>query len=239
VKATFKPLSLFCCIVFFVTIKTIAQVKVSGTVDDSTGIHPLEAVSVLSVFGKGTVTDANGHFEISVIEKDSIWFSYLNKPTIKFPVIEIMNYPQFDISLKVSVPVLKEVKIWAWDYRLDSIQNRIDYAKVFKYKKPTFKSIVTSIGLGFTIDVDELIRTFEYKKIQNTLNFKNRLLQQEKDKFIDHRFNKLVVRRLTRLEGNELDSFMLIYRPQYEFVLYASDYDFQEYIMEAYKKYSG
>ena len=68
------------------------------------------------------------------------------------------------------------------------------------------------------------------------MSFKQRLLQEEKDKFIDRRFNKLVVRRLTSLEGNKLDSFMLICRPQYEFALYASDYDFQEYIMQAYGK---
>ena len=64
--------------------------------------------------------------------------------------------------------------------------------------------------------------------------FQDRLLQQEKDKFIDHRFNKGLVRRLTNLADEELDRFMTIYRPDYEFTLYSSDYDFQLYIKEAY-----
>ena len=65
------------------------------------------------------------------------------------------------------------------------------------------------------------------------VRFQERLLQQEKDKFIDHRFNKALVRRLTNLEGDELNRFMVLYRPDYEFTLYSNDYDFQLYIKEA------
>ena len=65
------------------------------------------------------------------------------------------------------------------------------------------------------------------------VRFQERLLQQEKDKFIDHRFNKALVRRLTNLEGDELNRFMVLYRPEYEFTLYSNDYDFQLYIKEA------
>ena len=70
----------------------------------------MELVSVLSTSGTGTVTNADGYYEIEVTEKDSIWFSYLNKPTVKFPVMRIGNPMQFDISLQVNVPVMKEVK---------------------------------------------------------------------------------------------------------------------------------
>ena len=68
--------------------------------------------------------------------------------------------------------------------------------------------------------------------------FQDRLLQQEKDKFIDHRFNKALVRRLTNLDGDELERFMAVYRPDYEFTLYSSDYDFQLYIKEAHILFS-
>src|SRR5882724_9205666 len=81
--------------------------KIRGTVYDSSRNYPMESVSVLSTSGKGTVTNAEGFYEIEVMEKDSIWFSYLNKPTVKFPVLKINKPMGFDISLQVNVPVLK------------------------------------------------------------------------------------------------------------------------------------
>jgi hypothetical protein len=65
------------------------------------------------------------------------------------------------------------------------------------------------------------------------LSFQQRLLQQERDKYIDHRFNKGLVRQLTSLSGNELDSFMLIYRPSYSFSQSAGDYEFHKYIKDS------
>ncbi|HEV8286938.1 MAG TPA: carboxypeptidase-like regulatory domain-containing protein [Chitinophagaceae bacterium] len=216
-----------------------AQFKVKGTVYDSSRIYPLEAVTVLSTAGKGTFTDVNGNYEIDVREKDSIWFSYLGKPTVKYPVLKMNDPLHFDIALHVNTTVLKEVKVMPRNYRLDSIQNRIDYAKIFDYEKPKLKTSMGGgaggVGVGF--DLDELIRMFQFRKNKNMLRFQQRLLEQEQEKFIDHRFNKQLVRRLTNLTDEKLDSFMAIYRPTYEFTLLASDYDFQSYIKSCYEQF--
>jgi hypothetical protein len=211
----------------------LAQYKVKGTVYDKTRTYPLEAVSVMSTSGRFTTTNSEGVYQIDVSERDSIWFSYLDKPTVKFPVSKMLDPTRFDLALDVPVTVLPEVKIKPRDYRLDSIQNRRDYARVFDFRKPNLESM-TSIGPnGAGIDINELIRTFQFRKNRSTLRFQERLLQQERDKFIDHRFNALLVRRLTGLEGEELKRFMILYRPSYEFTLYTNDYDFQLFIKEA------
>jgi len=211
--------------------------KIKGTVYDSSRTYPIELVTVMSTSGKGTVTNSDGRYEIEVTDKDSVWFSYLNKPTVKFPVLKIANPFSFDISLKVSIPVLKEVRIKPRNYRQDSIQNREDYAKVFEYRKPGLRPATPQYGAGMGFDLDEIINVFRFKRNKSMAAFQQRLLVQERDKFVDHRFNKALVRRLTSLNGNELDSFMLVYRPPYEFALLTSDYDFQEYIKEAYRRY--
>jgi hypothetical protein len=211
--------------------------KIKGTVYDSSRNYPIELVTVLSTSGKGAITNADGYYEIEVRERDSIWFSYLNKPTIKFPVLKIANPFAFDISLKVNVPVLKEVKVRQRNYKLDSLQNRRDYAKVFDYQKPKLKPVTPQYGAAAGFDLDEIINMFRFRKNRSMLAFQKRLLMQEQEKFVEHRFNKALVRRLTSLTGNELDSFMLIYRPPYEFTLLTSDYDFQEYIKEAYRRF--
>ncbi|MGV3657292.1 MAG: carboxypeptidase-like regulatory domain-containing protein, partial [Chitinophagaceae bacterium] len=101
-----------------------AQYRVQGTVLDSSRTYPLEAVSVLSTSGRGTITAADGRYTIDASDKDSLWFSYLGKPTQKFPVAKIQNLSQFDIALQVSIPVLAEIRLRPRNYRQDSLQNR-------------------------------------------------------------------------------------------------------------------
>ncbi|MCB0741129.1 MAG: hypothetical protein KDB92_08805, partial [Chitinophagaceae bacterium] len=115
----------------------------------------------------------------------------------------------------------------------------IDYATVFKYKKPTLKSVVPVIGFpSIVIDLDELIRVFKYRKKRVMLSFQKRLFEEEQQKFISHIFTKSLVSRLTGLEGELLDSFMVKQRPSYAFILSASDYTLRKYIMDTYNKLS-
>ena len=182
----------------------------------------------------------SGHYIIEVGERDSIWFSYLGKPTVKFPILKIVNTQAFDISLLVNVPTLKEVKVRPRNYKLDSLQNRLDYSKVFDYKKPGLRPVTgnTQYGAAVGFDVNEIINMFRFKRNRSMAAFQERLLEEERDKFVDHRFNKALVRRLTQLTGNDLDSFMRVYRPTYEFAQSAADYDFQLYIKIAHNRFS-
>lgn len=194
-------------------------------------------VTVNSTSGVSTFTNAEGNYKLELTEKDSIWFSYLGKPTIKFPVRTIQNPQQFDISLQVNITTLKEVKIRQRNYRFDSIQNRLDYAKIFDYQKPGLKTVTPQYGAGAGFDLDELINVFRFKRNRSMLAFQQRLLQEEREKFIDHRFSKALVRRLTKLDGAALDSFMVIYRPSYTFTKFSGDYDFQLYIKQSFERF--
>ena len=220
------------------TVSSSAQLyKIKGTVYDSSRNYPMEAVTVLSTSGEGVITNSEGRYIIEVSEKDSIWFSYLNKPTIKFPVLKIANPMSFDISLQVNVPVMKEVKLKLKNYRQDSIQNRRDYAKIFNYEKPGLKTVTPSYGGAVGFDLDEIINMFRFKRNRSMASFQKRLFQEEEDNFVSNRFSKALVRRLTLLDGNELDSFMRVFRPSYMFTKYSGDYDFQRYIKQAYDRF--
>jgi plasmid maintenance system killer protein len=226
---------LFIAIFFFLlALPATAQVyKIRGTVYDSSRNYPVELVSVLSSSGNGTVTNAEGYYEIEVQEKDSIWFSYLNKPTMKFAVLKIVNPMAFDISIQINIPLLKEVKIKPKNYRLDSLQNRLDYAKIFNYQKPKIKTVTPQYGAGMGFDLDEIINIFRFRRNKSIAAFQQRLIQEEREKYVNFRYNKALVRRLTMLEGNLLDSFMRVFRPSYLFTSMAGDYEFQYYIRES------
>jgi len=214
-----------------------AQYKVKGTVYDSSRVYRIEAVTVVSTGGRMTMTDSLGRYQIQVGEKDSIWFSFLGKPTPKYPVLKIADVNQFDIALQLKSDVMQEVRIRSRSYRMDSIQNRKDYARVFNFRRPSIGSM-TSIGpTGAAIDLDELIRVFQFRKNKSMEKFRERLEEQERQKFIDHRFNKALVRRLTNLDGANLDVFMLRYRPSYAFALTATEYDFQLYIKKSFEAF--
>jgi hypothetical protein len=198
---------------------------------------PLDRVSVVSTSGKGTATDSNGNYIIVVSLSDSIYFSYLGRATSKFAIRDINYSSGFDIALHVDPVTLQEVKVMPRSYRDDSIQNRRDYEKYFDYKKPGFKITDGSGGLGAGVDLDALIGMLQRDKIHRAQAFQRRLVDEEHDKYVDHRFNRSIVLKITHLEGDEIDSFMVRYRPSYEFCKKATDYDLYDYIKLAYSEY--
>lgn len=196
---------------------------------------PLDGVSVISTLGRGTATDSNGNYAITVSIKDSLYFSYLGRSTAKYPVSTINYLSGFDIALHVDPVELKEVKVMPRNYHTDSLQNRQEYAKIFNYRKPGVKADMTGMGVG--LDLNQLIEMFNRSKIKRTIAFQRRLEDEERDKYVDYRFNRSIVLKVTHLEGDALDSFMLRYRPSYDFCKRATDYDLLDYIKLAFHEY--
>lgn len=214
------------------------QVRVSGTVYDLSKRIGLEAVSVLSTSGSGTMTDNSGKYTLVVRETDSIWFSYLDKPTPKYPVASIQNLNNFEISLHIAITTLPEIRIMPRNYRRDSIQNRLDYAKAFDFQKPGVGSVL-SVGPngGAGLDINEFINMFKFRRNRRMLAFQDRLLREEEERFIDHRFSRALIIKLTQLRGADLDTFIARYRPTTEFTEFSTDYEFQSYIKNCFLHY--
>jgi hypothetical protein len=215
-----------------------AQYKVKGHVYDSSRTFPIELVTVQSTGGQLTMTDSSGAYTLNVAEKDSIWFSYLGRPTPKYPVLKIADITQFDLALHLKTDVMREVRIKTRSYKQDSLQNRLDYAKAFNFHRPSVGTMTSMSSAGAGFDVDEIIRLFQFKKNKRMERFRERLEQEERDKFVDRRFSKLLVKRLTGMTSeDELKDFMQKYRPTFEFTSGTSDYDFQYFIKIAYQAY--
>lgn len=233
-KLSFLLLLLFC---YF---NGQGQAMLRGTIFNMNKTQPLAGVSVMTTRGLGTVTDELGQYAVEVFPSDSVYFSYLNKPTVKYPVAQINLQNHFDLALHIPVTELKEVRVMPRNYRMDSLQNRLDYAKVFDYRKPGLKIVSPSTpGAAVGLDLDELINVFRFKRNRSITAFQKRLLQEEQDKYIDYRFNKALVRRLTLLKPTELDEYMRMYRPEYEFTQLATDYEFGMYILQTSRAYKA
>jgi hypothetical protein len=79
------------------------------------------------------------------------------------------------------VPVLKEVIVKPRNYKMDSIQNRIDYAKAFDWEKPKLKGISSGeLGTAAGFDLDAIIHMFQFRKNKSNEAFRERLISGRK-----------------------------------------------------------
>jgi hypothetical protein len=217
------------------------NINVSGVVYDISGRRPIESVVVNSSFGK-TITDSIGRYTITAKYKDSLWFSLFGKNSQKFPIDTVTDPHNFNVMIHVAGYDLPEVKVRNSYYRLDSIQNRMDYAKYFNYQAPSLKlsnnqQLFGPAGLTVGLDLDEIINMFRFHRNRNLQYLQNRLVTQEHDKYIDYRYTKRFVQKLTHLEGDNLVKFMSYARPTYELLGVLNELELGLYIERKYQEY--
>jgi hypothetical protein len=225
--------------------KTFSQdILVSGVVLDSTRKFVLPNVKVTSTAGKVSYTDSTGSYNIMASSNDSINFTYRNKPTMWYPVREMKNTRNFDIALQVTLmdgyKTLREVILIGRSYRQDSLENRMKYRKVFNGSTGGLRinSGGDNVNGGAGFDPNEIINLFRFRRNRNLKALQNRLLEEESEKFINYRFNKDLVKQITGFTGSNLERFMKIWRPDYEFTALSSDLEFHTYILEASRAYT-
>lgn len=231
--------------IFFCLTTVKSQEAITGTITDYFSRMPLDAVTVQTTSGHHTISDSLGRYMINVQKHDSVWFSYLNKQTMKYAVDTITHPQSFDIGLYVDARWLPEVRVKTKDYKLDSIENRQTYAKAFNFRKPGIRFsqstptasnyVPGSVTAG--LDLDEIINAFRFKRNKQMLALQQRLIQDEQDRYIDHRYSKYLVKKLTSLDGKELDDFMNFYRPDYYELQGMNDLELGYYIEQCYKNY--
>jgi len=216
-------LFLFCCF------SAKGQMEITGTVFDKTQLFTMPGVSVLSNSGVGTMTDSMGRYRVRLPLDDSIYFSYLGRHTAKIAVKRIARGYPLNMSLAVTVDSLPIVVVKPTPYRYDSLANRDEYRKVFDYA-PDYVVGGSSGGLGVGLNLDMI---FNARKNRQMLSLQRRLLEEEQDKYIDYRFNRTLVKRITGLQRPLLDTFMRLYRPTYEYIRNVeNDYEFYKYIKD-------
>lgn len=239
-----KFLIICTCSLFFIffTSNGFAQkFELKGTVYDYFNHQPLYGVLVYCNTSGPVLTDTSGKFVISTTFHDSVWFSYFNKKTKKYLVDTISNKQNFEIALYVDVAWLPGIKVNSRSYKEDSLQNRNDYAKIFNFKKPGIAIIPTSPtytpGFAMGFDLSEFINMFRFRRNNQLSSFQQRLIQEEQDKYINHRFTESLVVDLTGIDKKYLSGFMDYCRPEYYLLLSMNDLEFGFYIQQQYKTY--
>ncbi len=237
----FLTLFIGCLLGVIGSLRLQAQLSVQGTVYDSTRIFPVAGVEVQNLAGKKVYTDSLGRYSIPVSKNDSLVFTYLGKPTPKYATAGLNSYTQFDIALHIrqagKFRQLREVQVNSKTYREDSIANRDQYRKIFDYQKPGVRPAIDPHSGVVGMDLAEFINMFRFRRNKQLRKMQKRIEEQEQDRYVDYRFNKLLIKRVTRLEGKHLDAFMQQYRPNYNFTTEADIVQFYTYILNASYEY--
>lgn len=225
------------CLLMLIGQLTYGQglLPISGVVYDTSHLYVVPNVDVYSTRNAHTVTDSLGRYRIMVMPSDSIYFFYNGKPSIKYPVKEIYDDNSFDIALQVPVSskfkVLKEVTVLSRSYHQDSLENREQYANIFG-NRGAHLSTTDGGAMGVPgLDIGSIVSLFQFRKNKRNQIFKERLLDQEQDGYIDYRFNPRLVTRMTGLKGVYLEEYMQKYRPSFYFVQNSTQVEFYEYIL--------
>lgn len=210
-----------------------AQVRVSGMVADVDSKAGLPGVTILNKSTRsGTISTESGSFSIEAMPGDTLEFSLLSyyKKNISVPATSMF----VNVYLTHQIIALTGVNVIGKDYRKDSMATRNEYNRYFNYHKPGAMDVLKTLPANPITALSYLVPSKARKRKEH---FQEQLVYWEKEKFIDNRYNPELVERMTKLSGDELDSFMLRYRPGYQFLQDATQYDLMLYIKESFKQY--
>ena len=226
----------WCILLFFIAFPSIgfAQQQLYGRVIKKGSREVLQGVNVKNARqDKYNESDIGGNYKIPAETGDTIIFSSAGYRPDTIIVAPYMFTEDFLVPLTPNVVTLVRVEVDEMtNYEQDSIKRRESYAFIFD-RKPTKlmnkKSPGDAPGLSFSP-----ISRFSSGEKQKR-RFEKHLEEQEKDYYIDAKFSPGRVAQLTRLKDDSLHTFMVRYRPSYEFCRTASSRDILLYINDKLK----
>jgi len=199
-----------------------AQSKgLSGIVlDKGSGIR-LADVNVSNLRTKQrTTTNTYGVFIIEASVGDSISFSKIGYGPVKTVI-----YTQEDIVIEMQAGLTIETVVVSRASKEAEMRDMLDDYR----KKGVYNGGKNSVGTYLNSPATALYNLFG-KDAKNAKRF-SRLMERElEESKVDRIFNKTSVNALTNLEGDELQSFMDLYRPSYSMVQHWGQYDFMNYV---------
>jgi len=216
----------------------LAQRVLTGKVHKKASNEVLMAVSVQNLTQKKyNQSDMGGNFRIPANPGDTLLFSSAGYS----PDTAIVNNWMFaetdgyQVFLKPNLVELPSFRVGEEsNYQLDSLKRKEEYAwldEVHRVKLAGGKTFSDGVGISFSP-----INYFHRQEAQRR-KLRKRLAQGEKDYYIDYKFPRAYVARVTRLRGDSLQQFMVRYRPAYSFCRKASGEDILLYINDRLKKY--
>ena len=182
------------------------------------------------------LSEEDGTYRIQAAPGDHIAFSSVGYRADTLTVTASLLTADCPIYLDIRPQELQAVRVGQYsNYQLDSMDRRKEYAWVYDHEKTEHiaKDRQGADGVGITMNIFRNTSTAAKQRI----HLAKRLEKEEEDYYVDSRYNKDYVAKITRLKGDSLKEFMRRYRPSYDYCRKAANVDILVYISDSYKQY--
>ncbi|HEY8398932.1 MAG TPA: hypothetical protein VIK80_13400 [Flavihumibacter sp.] len=212
-----------------------AQQRVAGVIYDSQSDSIVQDVLIINLNTKeSTYGSKEGKYSIAAAEGHKLVYSAVGYAPDTVLVEFYMFVTGYDISLKPRFTTLKTVVVTDRNYQQDSIERRNAYRHLFDNRPAGITGGNTpQNGVGIVLSPG----SFFSKKNRQERELRKKLEQDEEAEYVNYRFSPNFVRQYTGLKGDSLQSFMLRFRPSYEFCRKANHEDMVNYINDKLKIY--
>lgn len=237
-----------------VALRSSAQQVIGVVLDKNTReLIPHAAVKSANII---QVTNINGNFFLSNAKPtDTVRVTFMGY-AVNYSLVGRHPKDTLKVYLAPTSNVLRDVLIRGQhDRKLDSLQNRREFASVFNYKAPAFYDVFNKVnpyayqpdlhtgppnGNAQILNVNmlEVIGLLSRKK-QPEKKLQKQLVRDEKLNYVDERFTKKRIQSITKLQGDSLSNFIYLYRPSVGAVKQMTDYDMDVYIKRSYADYKS
>jgi len=162
---------------------------------------------------QAALTDNNGSFEIRGVMGNTLIFS---SPGYVSDTLYIADMRFKDVRMIQMGITLRQVNV-----RAERFDPRSEYPSVYQKSKVYVLSPTTWFG----------------KEAKDARRLKKYFAHEVRERRVDSAFTRTYVSSIVPLKGHDLDVFMNLYRPTYEFVTSNNGESMAVYINDSYKKY--
>lgn len=227
---------LLCGFMLMICSQVFAQeTQIQGIVFDQNTKERIAGVLVSNLRTKGNIyNNIKGEYKIAVKQNDRLVFS---KNGFYNDTVKVAALQTLPVYLKRSSITLREVTIK--DSILNAQKQREANKKEFSqiYGSIANKDLLSTSGInGAGISIDAIYNMLS-RRGRNAAKLRGIIERDYRAQVVDERFNPTVVGAITGLKGEQLNSFMYRYRPDYNLVVLLSDYDFISYIKSCYNRF--
>lgn len=229
----------YCIFLIFICQSTVfGQQFLLGRIHKKGSSEVVMSVNVLNLTNKQlNESDLGGNFKILASPGDTLAFSSAGYRSDTVIVNTAMLGDTYEVYLEPHVVALAAVTVGGLsNYQLDSAKRKEDYD--FIYKRVHTKLLGgnhngPTDGVGITLSPVSFFSSGEKSKRK----LEKHLKQEEQDYYIDYKFPSAYVSKMTGLQGDSLQVFMVKYRPTYKFCRKANSQDILYYISEKIQRY--
>jgi hypothetical protein len=212
-----------------------AQKFLTGRIFSKNGTDTLMSVSIHNITEQRyDLSDEDGSYRIQVMPGDHVAFSSVGYKADTVTITESILTAAYPIYLAVRPQTLQSVSVQYNNYQLDSMDRRKEYAWVYNNgNTPRFEHQRQGDGVGVEMNIFRNASKPEKQRER----LQKRLAKEEQDYYVNFRYSKEYVTKITRLQGDSLIEFMKKYRPSYDYCRKAATVDILVYINDCYKLY--